>query len=448
MSPFKVHRQTFTTAYIYLKFAVGSAHPGVLRVLDNGFCKVGNMHINIIAYEFAPFIEKSALAKDIVHLAQEATKADHTVSVFVPFELGIDLDTHAIARRLMPVKVPLPEGQMSCHRYDSRTADGVNVYLLDIDGASEKPDGAPQSTLFFAAVGAVMGTFTESPDGCIAVGTETAGFAAVLDENPSFRHLPVISVLSHLDEKTDPAVVDALTSADRIILNHGRLHLATLAERLHPLKEMLSQGHIQWMSTPALSPRGEFDKPSAKAAFQMASGLPVREDLPLVLFCGGTSTCVQGFLAKDVQAVIPTHLDPDGSLTSRYGDRLVIRDGRLPEDVLQAADGVVAGADLEILASSLTHKAIPIVTQEIAETAVDLEASLNSGSAIVVADLSTANLAVGLERLLSAFHQAGAFQNLLARLPGYASTWTKVTRQFEQLITEISTEKKQDGQTE
>ena len=406
------------------------------------------MHINIIAFEFAPFVAQSALANDLVQLTRAAVKANHTATVIMPFSSHIDVSAHSLARRLMPIKTTVEDKPFSCHKYDGRTSDGVNVYLLDINGAPEKPEDISEKRLFYAAACEVMASLSAPPDVCIAIGTETAGFAMVFNQYEQLAHLPIVSVISHLPDDLDESIIRDLEAADRIVLNYGRLYTGTLSDALTPLKEMLSKGHIQWMAKPEAAPKGPVDKISAKTAFQMTAGLPIKRNVPLILFFESPDETLAEVLTKDVQIVAADDVKDHDALLERYSDRLVLRPWSTLAEALEAADGAVVGATRRLATTSLAYGAVPIADETLAEDIIDLESTLESGSGIIIKDMTPPSLSAGLERLIAAFHKGADFNKLLSRLPGYGATWDKITYQFEELVKEIASEKKKDGEPE
>ena len=406
------------------------------------------MHITIITSEFAPFVEKSSLSEEVVLFARALKRTGHVATVLMPFSNTIDIARHSLARRLMPIRTTINGAPFACHRFDGRTPDGVDVFFLDIDGAKEKPEAVPENTLFYHAVCSILPTLASPVEACIAVGAETAGFANVVGQRDELAHLPVVAALSTLDEHTEEAVVRDLESTDRIVLSQGRLYAATLTENLLPLKEMLSKGHILWLPVPAGDPQAPTDKPSAKAAFQMAHGLPVRPDIPLVLFAGGDESTLATFLTGDVQVAADAQLEGMSALKERYPDRMACEPSGDLFAALDAFDACVCDRKRGRMIQAMLSGVVPVVSKTVEAEAVDLENTLASGSAIVMPDLSPAHLAAGLERLLSAFHRTEDFRALLARLPSYACTFETAVSRIIDPLKEIITEKKRDGQTE
>jgi hypothetical protein len=183
------------------------------------------------------------------------------------------------------------------------------------------------------------------------------------------------------------------------------------------------------------------DKASAKAALQASVGLPVRVDLPLVLFAEPPGPraleALSVFLRGDVQAVVATAgAEPQiDALVERYPDRLA----RLPGDevtgaALLAADGCAVTGDPSLTVRALSRGAVPVTTPDSAEGVVDLEPSLASGSALIATDDSPRALAEALARLAAAFRAGSPFADLTERLPRYAMTWQRASQLCEQLI--------------
>jgi hypothetical protein len=399
------------------------------------------MHITIVADALIPYADTTNLSEETARLAKAFQQAGHQVSCIVPFDKRIDADAHSLARRLTPIKIPLNGDTVSCVRYDGRTADGVNVYLLDVDTG---PDGDSAFVLCSAAC-EVASSFAVLPDACLTLGNEAVRFPKVCQKSDKkIRRVVQITRLSG-SMRVDEATLENAASADRIVFCSHQLKDRKWDKGLSALEGKLKAGHGAIIPKPASTAPGSLDKPSRKTAFQMAHSLPVRDDIPLVAVCRPNLDDIREWLSQDVQVAA---LDEDNALeelTSRYPDRLAVTEKSTWNDTLSAADAVVIGNDLERLHTALAHGALPIALSSLAADAVDLEPSLETGSAIIGGSEGQAPRAA-LGRLLGAFKMRSEFQKLAARLPGFSCTWDKAIAHYVQLIQEATSERRQHEQ--
>ena len=75
-----------------------------------------------------------------------------------------------------------------------------------------------------------------------------------------------------------------------------------------------------------------------------------------------------------------------------------------------------------------------------ADDVVDIEASLDSGTGIVMRSFEPSDAAVGMSRWIAAFHKRDAFRALQKRLPEYAVTWNRAAAFIENLVEEVRME--------
>jgi hypothetical protein len=389
------------------------------------------MHITIVADALIPYFERDSLSEEPARLAKAFKQAGHQVSCIVPFDKRIDVDAHSLARRLTPIKIPLNGDTVSCVRYDGRTADRVNVYLLDIDIETEKIP----AFVFCCAACEVASSFAVLPDACLSVGRRAIRFPEICRKSDTkIRRAVQLARLSG-DASTDAATLENAASADRVVFcSHQMKDRSALDGKLEAGRGVI-------IHKPAVTAPGSLDKPSRKTAFQMAHGLPVRDDIPLVAVCRPDIDSLGEWLSQDVQVAALDESKSLEELEARYPDRLTLTERRTWDNTLSAADAVVIGNDLERLHTALAHGALPIVDRSLASDAVDLEPSLETGSAIISGSQSEQQKAA-VGRLLGAFKKRSEFQRLAARLPGFSCTWDKAVTRYVQLINEVKLERR------
>jgi starch synthase len=185
--------------------------------------------------------------------------------------------------------------------------------------------------------------------------------------------------------------------------------------------------------------------------------LPVRDDVPLlVLLANGAPE--SGFdlfvdiaptvLRNDCQVVVVfdgAEHDPLRArfqeLAERWNDRVAVRghgDGTLAHEALAAADLVLVPSRVD--GSTATHMiahrygALPIArrTGVLADTIVDCDAHLETGTGFLYDEPTAEDLLAAVRRGLSAFHESG-FRALQARAMRVDHSWERAGRLYERL---------------
>lgn len=382
------------------------------------------MKITIVADGIEPYVSIPGISTEAAGLAVALKRAGHDVSCIIPFNEQIDTNAFSLARRLMPIKFETAGTPHSCIRYDGRTPDGVEVMLLDVGGDEDA------ASPFSAAATAIVQSFSQLPEACISLGARALDIAETCRNGPP--DIADMCQIARMVPETADQWESAAQAADRV----------AFARR--PLPDGVENGVVISTAGPLKAP-ATIDKRSSKTRFQMASGLPVRDDVPLVLVGALPESALRDALSRDIQIATTLSNDTVEAIRQNYTDRLVVITADDASDALAAADGAITGSDLSQLHSALAFGAVPIADRFVGDDAVNLEPSLQSGSAILTT-FDDDGLRAGLGRLLGAFQLRDAFDKLTSRLPSYAVTWEKSARHYEQLIEEVLLEKKQHEQ--
>ncbi len=387
--------------------------------------EVDSMHIVFVCREFSPYVETSLLAKETVHLAKALIQNDHQVSAVIPGMQGVNPTAHSLARRLTPLKALVDGLEFSAIRFDGRTPDGVAINLLDISGPGGAEVKAENEHAAACAHGATfLCGLPEPPELCISLGPELSGVAEAARQHPELVETVFFADLRNAAEQD----IRSVPFADRVIVSRQAANA-------------VDNGNGSFVVIPKAAPADIVkDKLSAKTAFQMKFGLKVRSDAPLTTFHDFTKELLAQYLAADVQAVIPDDRDDCTALKERYPDRLVALPRAEFGAALHASDGCVTAADVAMAQACLTVGVLPIVTAAVADDVVDIEASLDSGTGIVMRSVEPSDAAVGMSRWIAAFHKRDAFRALQKRLPEYAVTWNRAAALIENLVEEVRME--------
>ncbi len=195
-----------------------------------------------------------------------------------------------------------------------------------------------------------------------------------------------------------------------------------------------------------------------KSHLQRVLELPVRDDVPLLLAIARSEPAA-GFdlladacpklLRNDCQLVVVFEGDASeplsttfASLSERWPDRLQFRgagDGSLAHEAFAAADLVVVPSRHEPTGNAqlVAHRygALPIVrrTGGLADTVVDCDAKLESGTGFVFDEPTADDLLAALRRAVAAFEKARAFEVLQARAMRVDHSWERSARLYERV---------------
>jgi starch synthase len=217
---------------------------------------------------------------------------------------------------------------------------------------------------------------------------------------------------------------------------------------------------------PATDPRvqSRFDpmdlagKARNKTHLQRAEGFPVRDDVPLLVLLA-TSDPSSGFdlfveiapkvLRNDCQILVV--FDGDESdplrakleeLSDRWPDRLKVEghgDGGITHEALAAADLVLVPSRHEPcgFVQMVAHRygALPVVrrTGGLADTVVDCDAALETGTGFVFDEATSEDLLAAIRRSFSAFQKVEEIDALKRRVMRLDHSWERSARLYERL---------------
>jgi hypothetical protein len=399
------------------------------------------MRIVLVTPELAPLSDRTGVGAEVAALAAALIEHGHEVRALLPLAQEIDPNAHSLARRLKPLRVEAGEERATFQRYDGRTPQGIEVHLLALDQDAAIAQGTPAFWRGFSAAAAEMLAALPPADTCcIARGAECAGVAR---HDRAGARAARVHLLS-LDQLNDELPLDreALEAFDRIALG-GPLADDCRAAGPSPLGELLLSGTAIPLprGIPARPPVEPHHKASAKVELQTSLGLPVRADVPLVVFLDGEPDRLRSplarFLKGDVQAVAWED-ESEGSLATlaeRYPDRLaLVPDSIDRHETLVGGDACVVFDDSSLPVTALGCGTVPVAEQRLADGVVDLDPALTSGSAMLFDGSSPATVDEGLDRLVTAYHTGQPFADLSRRIQSYATPWPSVAELYLQLI--------------
>ncbi|MDD5308117.1 MAG: glycogen/starch synthase [Deltaproteobacteria bacterium] len=410
------------------------------------------MRIVLVAPEFEPFTGISERGTDIGQLAAALVAEGHEVRAVVPWPSGADPAAHSLARRLMPVRFEADGETLSWTRYDGRAASGVGVDLLELDRPWLRPGSAVDGRFwpaFSRAAVEILSSLPAPPSFCMCFDAETSMVPTLAKEGSSaVSECPHVLAVMRLDGESRD--LDAgLLVADRVAVAGRPLADRAVAERAEPLASMILDGRavVMPLAAPKAAKATIASKADAKAAFAARHGLAIRPDAPLIAFVEEGTPLARDILVRILRADVQVGwrtADADASLSAlaeRYPDRLALVEGDEPLfRLLFAADSCMVLHDPRLVPAALAHGTVPLVAPECAGDAVDLEPSLESGSAVVLAGRSADAAWEGLGRLLAAYKAGAAFRATQERIKGYAATARDLARRHVVMVCEGPTE--------
>lgn len=195
-------------------------------------------------------------------------------------------------------------------------------------------------------------------------------------------------------------------------------------------------------------------KARCKVAFQRELGLPARTDVPLIGAIG-TGARDEGFdllakvaiqvLRNDVQLAVQVRGDDElvsvfRELSERWPDRLQVRDADdevLTHRILGCSDLLVVPARrapaglLQMYAHRYGTLPIARRTGGVADTVVDCDASLATGSGFLYDDPTPDDLLSAIRRAIAAFSAREAFEALSQRVMRIDHSWERSARLYD-----------------
>jgi len=443
------------------------------------------VQILFVTAAIAPYHPPSETGDVSRALCKALRGLDHRVTVVAPLYSGTDPTSHSLARKLSTLDVSVGGKAHPCAVYEGRTTGGVDLTFVDspvfgdAPAAQDDPAGRTAAVVLCKAAALVAERMQNRPDVVHALGYQGA-LAAPLCKATLEGIGTVISVSSSSPtgegdadeiarwELPEPLAKLAgagnilstgIATCDRVVVDSSVALDAVADDKEQGPKTVAIPNAVDssvWnaMTDPAIEarfdPANTAGKDRCKAALQLALELPLRPETPLLGVVGeGSDVAIarvaEKLLRNDVQVAVgiagETPCDALSALCEQHDDKLKVVNVSEEEALHQ----LIAGSDLLMLSPEAGHTgtlhlcaqrygAPPIVPDAslAAESVVDCDAQLETGSGFVYAD-EDASLGSALGRALSAHARTEDFQTLRKRVMNIDASWERAARRYEQV---------------
>jgi len=449
------------------------------------------MDLLFVSPSLAPYPVESGPSEACAALSKALRSLGHRVSILAPSPDEPDPNLSGLARRLDPIRVNLGSRAESVHVYDGRSAGGVEWILLQHPALSDLFE-LEESALFAQAL---LARTTEELlarerafDAVHFHGEETALAAALV---ASTRRFPVVfsayslaNPLRFSARQTHALGLEAFADQDGTLcpllwaIRSAQRVSTSLPERAltsEPSEEDAVVARALRARAGALSavpfgldsalwnpltdahlvarytPHDLTGKARCKAMLQRELKLEIDPDVALIgavesaFGAERVERMAQDLVRTDVQLIVQV-LDEDAecidaliALSDRMPHRLQVRIG----DSQLRTHRIVSGCDALLIASErpvLTMAAqrygtLPIARRgsASAESVVDIDAKLATGTGILYDDRSPEALLAGARRAVAAFNRGLSFEKLRTRMMRADFSWERAARVFESI---------------
>ena len=456
------------------------------------------MEILFITPETVPF-STSAIARVSGVLPKALKGIGHHPIVLSPLYASIDPTAMSLARRLSGVDVEVAGRTLSCEIYDGRTSAGTDLIFLghselfqSIDSLDHDDEERGLRHLLFARA-ALQVARTREPRIDVVHGHGLSGALVAHLSKSDADNPPVVFTLNRLTggdypdlgwdgllgSSSDPdwdLGVSAVEGAAQVVSVSAAAAreasqrptplgqaLANLEGRFHGITSGVDMSTWNPTTDPLLGTR--FDpmdtsgKEQCKSWLQQHLGLPLRADVPLIgaIRLSDDSTGFEllaeagrDILRNDVQLVVQLATPGDAlrqlqDLLASFPDRLQVR---TDPDNQALAHQITAASDLMVIpprqntiefGQMYAHRygALPIALHQgvVADTVVDCEASLKTGSGFMFRDNTAAELLAAIQRGIAAYCSGAEFRKLQRRVMRIDHSWERSARLYERVYT-------------
>jgi starch synthase len=454
------------------------------------------MDILFVTPSLVPFNVESGPAEACAALSKTLRAQGHRVTVLAPYPEEQDTALTHLARRLDPLMVDIG-GQLEAVKvYDGRSSGGVEWLLVEHAGFADLFEDGPAALvgqLVLAKAAVALLARDHSHDTVHAHGEEAALACALIALE---RRLPTVfsayslaKPLCFAREQARKLGLDALLQPDGSLC--PILSAIACARRVTthaPTRTLRAQnGSEESVVASALLARGAdlsslpfgldasiwnpltcqhlvarytpvdlTGKARNKSMLQHELKLDIDPDVALIGAIEGEigaeriERIARDLVRTDMQMVVQI-LDEDAecidqliALSERMPHRLQVRigDSQLRmHRIVSASDALLLAADRPVLAmAAQRYGTLPIARRDSisAETVIDIDPKLATGSGVLYDDRSSEALLAGVRRAVAAFNRGRPFEDLRPRLMGLDHSWERAARAAEHVYAQAA----------
>lgn len=464
------------------------------------------MEILFVAPEITPYSRTGSVADVCAALPKALRGLGHRVTVISPLYRGIEPVQHSLARRLSPLAVDVGGERADVMVFDGRTTGGVDIVFVAHDAfaapdwSEREPAVRVRSAVLFGAAALEIARNRQPAIEVLHAHGWFAAPALALAE----KALPTVGRVLSLHDATEratlddaskalaPALRDALTegsppsllaagarAAQRVIAG-SQNEASALATRTGDSTfgpGVLAEGKLvgiadgldaaRWNPLTDSHLPQRFDpvnlegKARCKDQLQLDSGLPVRQDAPLVAALvedAGANAASVALLASGVAEALRNDLQivvlggvgiaALTALAEKYPDRVALMpaaDEKLLHRALAASDFVLLPApprrEASVLFAALRYGALPIARRAgaAADALIDCDAKLDTGTGFAFEREDATEMADAITRAVAGFSLPERFLALRRKAMRLDLSWERSARRYEHVYKSVLT---------
>lgn len=425
------------------------------------------VEILFVAPEITPYSRSGSVGDVCAALPKALRGLGHRVLVVSPLFGGIDPVANGFARRLSPLGVEVGGERVDCRVFDGRTTGGVDLAFVAHEAFAESTERELDPATRARAAAILGGAAVE-----LARTREPA--AEVIHAHGAFAAPALVAAAKTLPAAgrvlslhgAPLAAIDTMLSAAQRVIADSQVEAAALAAsgaqklgegRVFGIADGLDAARWNPLTDSHLPAR--FDpvnlegKARCKDQLQLDTGLPVRPEAPLLAvvlhgangMAGGAARLADALgdaVRNDVQFVVVGGLGDAtlAALHEKAPERIALTpalDEKLLHRVLGASDLVMFPApprhEGNAVAAAMRYGALPIAQQAgaAADTLVDCDAKLETGTGFVIERADANELAETIARAVAAHAQGERFVALRRRVMRLDLSWDRSARRYE-----------------
>lgn len=416
------------------------------------------MSILFAASSFAPFSGYDDLSEAYAAISKALRGLGHRVTVILPADNRIEAAAIPHSRRRKQLSIESSGHAFACDVWEGRTSAGVRALVMDLGDGSE----ASRADRFATAVGELARIGDVKFD--VFHGHGELGALTLLllckreGRAPSVLTIEAPEQSQGWSSAGHNPLLEAIRSASHVVTFFPRGRVDELDSHLTEIP--CGVDVAVW--NPAVDPHlpARFDpinqagKSSSKAKLQQELGLAARPDVPLIGLIGGgleVARACDPYFQDDLQIVVQIapsdpSFDAWDELRRKEPDKVRTLNGPdepLTHHIVGAIDFMIIPKQSAVIGSpalvAFRYGAVPIMPRHIADVmkVVPCDELLQTGSAFLFDENVHEDLRQSIEKGITAFALAPAFEKLRKRIMQIDCSWERSVRLLDQLYRDL-----------